>query len=64
MGAPGITIDLLTYHWMEQGLAGHDGPFVVRVVLRYADRHPGAPAHVQAVVDVLRFTDRAGRSSA
>lgn len=53
---------LLTYHWMEHGLAGHDGPFVVRVVLRYADRHPVAPAPIQNVVDALCFSDRAGGS--
>ena len=47
---------MLTYEWMP--LEEHTGPFVLTVVFHYADRHPQAPAEVQAVIDSLRFQVR------
>lgn len=47
---------MLTGEWMP--LEGHRGPFVLTVVFHYAEKHPKAPAQVQAVVDGLAFRVR------
>jgi hypothetical protein len=32
-------------------------PFVLKVVFRYADKHPLAPPEVQAIIDQLIFVE-------
>ena len=47
---------MLTDEWMP--LAEHAGPFILTVVFHYAEKHPPAPAEIQAVVDGLTFQVR------
>ena len=47
---------MLTYDWMP--LEEHAGPFVLTVVFHHAEKHPGAPQGVQAIVDELTFQVR------
>jgi hypothetical protein len=52
-GRPGV---LLTYEWMP--VEEHTGPFVLTVVFHHAEKHPGAPAAIQSIVDELNFQVR------
>lgn len=47
---------LLTDEWMP--LEDHAGPFILTVVFHYAEKHPPAPAEVQAIVNGLKFQVR------
>jgi hypothetical protein len=47
---------MLTYEWMP--VEAHTGPFLLTVVFYHAEKHPHAPAAVQAVVDELSFQMR------
>jgi len=47
---------MLTDDWIP--LEEHAGPFVLTVVFHHAQKHPGAPETVQAIVDGLRFQVR------
>lgn len=52
-GHPGV---MLTYEWLP--LEQHSGPFVLTVVFQHVDKHPPAPAEIQAIVDGLPFQVR------
>jgi hypothetical protein len=47
---------MLTYEWLP--LEQHSGPFVLTVVFQHVDKHPPAPAEIQAIVDGLPFQVR------
>ena len=47
---------MLTYEWLP--MEEHTGPFVLTVVFHYAEKHPPAPAQIQALVDGLSFQVR------
>lgn len=44
---------MLTFHWMPLGTAPE--PLTIKVIFAYAEKHPPAPAAVQAIVDTLLF---------
>ncbi|HJS18178.1 MAG TPA: hypothetical protein VJ785_05495 [Anaerolineales bacterium] len=47
---------MLTYEWMP--LEERAGPFVLTVVFQHVEKHPSAPAQIQAVIDGLSFQVR------